>query len=355
MNLISRVPATETTPEIPEHFEPNNITNWSEEDRVLVELGHKCKRLLIMAIPHEIFKNVDHCYLSKDIWAKLERQIEGGRKTLKNNRAFNINEYHTFKALDGESMSDTYSRFNTLISNGKRYGIVRSPEDNNYVFLGSLGPEWIHLTMSMRTTLDQQGWSLADVFGSLKGQENQVMQMRRGYGGPLALVVEEGSEKKKEEKKEEKDKKKKKVLVVESEESSKDEPSMKDLIKALALMTGEYRKGGDRREYRGSERRNFKEGGGREKSNKRDDGEKREDEAKEGCFKCGKPEHFAADCWSKAPKTPQRGPRDAAYFKRKAEYYTQKSLGAQTSDLVTDESFEDEAQKGLLAWEDSDT
>ncbi|KAJ9547457.1 hypothetical protein OSB04_020000 [Centaurea solstitialis] len=125
MNLIPRVPATETTPEIPEHLEPKEVINWSEEDKVMVDLGHRCKRLLIMAIPHDIFKSVDHCYLSKDIWAELERQIEGGRKTLKNNTTVCINEHHTFKALEGESLSDTYSRFNTLISNCKRYGIVR--------------------------------------------------------------------------------------------------------------------------------------------------------------------------------------------------------------------------------------
>ncbi|KAJ9544408.1 hypothetical protein OSB04_024115 [Centaurea solstitialis] len=71
------IPATRTTPEFPEHFESKAITNLSEEDKVLVDLGYKCKRLLIMAIPHEIFKNVDHCYLSKDILAELERQIEG--------------------------------------------------------------------------------------------------------------------------------------------------------------------------------------------------------------------------------------------------------------------------------------
>ncbi|KAJ9552842.1 hypothetical protein OSB04_016887 [Centaurea solstitialis] len=199
MNLIPRIPATETTPEIPEHLEPKDITNWSKEDRILIDLGYKCKRLLIMVIPYEIFNSVDHCYLSKDIWAELERQTERGRKTLKNNKAFCINEYHTFKALEGESLSDTYS------SNCKRYGIVRSPEDNNSVFLGSLGPELIHLTMSMRTTLDLEGWCLADVFGSLKGQENQVMRMRKSYGGPLALVAREESEKKKDEKKEEKE------------------------------------------------------------------------------------------------------------------------------------------------------
>ncbi|KAJ9545623.1 hypothetical protein OSB04_025330 [Centaurea solstitialis] len=40
--------------------------------------------------------------------------------------------------MEGESLPDTYSRFNTLISNCKRYGVIRSPEDNNSLFLGSL-------------------------------------------------------------------------------------------------------------------------------------------------------------------------------------------------------------------------
>ncbi|KAJ9547256.1 hypothetical protein OSB04_019799 [Centaurea solstitialis] len=84
-------------------------------------------------------------------------------------------------------------------------------------------------------------------------------------------------------------------------------------------MTREFRRGGDRREFRGQERKYFREGGRREEDVKSDNEIKRDDEkknayrgedqkkeeAKEGCYRCGKPE--------------------------------------------------DEAQKGLLAWEDSDT
>src|SRR5581483_913513 len=76
MNLIPRVAATGTTPEIPEHLEPKGIANWSDEDKILVELGNKCKRPLIMALPHEIFQSMDHYFLSMDIWAELEKQIE---------------------------------------------------------------------------------------------------------------------------------------------------------------------------------------------------------------------------------------------------------------------------------------
>ncbi|KAJ9552666.1 hypothetical protein OSB04_016711 [Centaurea solstitialis] len=443
MNLIPRVPATQTTPEIPEHLEPKEVTNWSEEDKIMVDLGHKCKRLLIMAIPRDIFKSVDHCYLSKDIWAELERHSERGRKTLKNNRALCINEYHTFRHGNRAGLgrgpqspspslsphrhpvpfpipTGEFDRIPIPVPNGERGsptgkrgfyvrgagsakpvpvpipslrkrgspspspipGLPGNPRprpgrvDRVPRWVGDNSHAYIHLkllkgspclTLTLDSTLssvtargmeltrvdsphyvyedylDLEGWTLADVFGSLKSQENQVMQMKRSYGGPLALVAGDGAKIKREEKKNEKEKKKKKkVLVAKSEESSEEEISMKELAKAVALMTREFRKGGDRGEYKGQERRYFREGGRREESIKRDDEVKREEEkknthrgdgqnkeeAKEGCYKYGKPGHFAAECWFKAPKMSHKGPRDAAYFKRKAEYYTQKSLVA---------------------------
>ncbi|KAJ9550466.1 hypothetical protein OSB04_014511 [Centaurea solstitialis] len=61
-------------------------------------------RLLIMAISNDIFESLDSCETSKELWAELQKQHEGGTKTLKNNRALCINEYHAFKALENESL-----------------------------------------------------------------------------------------------------------------------------------------------------------------------------------------------------------------------------------------------------------
>ena len=110
----------------------------------------------------------------------------------------------------------------------------------------------------MKATLDLEVWTLADLFGSLKSQEPQILQMKKGYGGPLALVSEGGSEKDREPKKEEKEKKKKKVLIAESDESSEDEVSMQEMIKTLTLITREYRKGGEKKDYRSFDRRSYR-------------------------------------------------------------------------------------------------
>ena len=209
-----------------------------------------------------------------DIWAELEKLIEGGRKTLKNNRSICIDEYYSFKAKEGETLTDTYARLNTLISKCKRYGIPRTTEENNSLFLKSFGDEWSTIRMSMKAILDLETWTLADLFGSLMSQESQVMQMKRNLGGPLALVAEDGcSGKGKEGKEVKKEKKKKKmVLIADSDQSSEEEEiSMKEIMKTLALITREYRKGGDRKEYRSFSRRSFIEG---EKSEKKERNQK---------------------------------------------------------------------------------
>ncbi|KAJ9547607.1 hypothetical protein OSB04_020150 [Centaurea solstitialis] len=120
--------------------------------------------------------------------------MEGGAKTMKNNRTLCIDEYHDFKAKDGELLKDTYT---------------------------SLGNEWLHLTMSMRATLDLETTSLADLYGTLAAQESIVLQMRRSIGGPLALVAEGSSVKGKEKEERKEERKKKKVLEAIERKSTK--------------------------------------------------------------------------------------------------------------------------------------
>ncbi|KAJ9561320.1 LOW QUALITY PROTEIN: hypothetical protein OSB04_006480 [Centaurea solstitialis] len=259
VKLIPRIPATPTTDEIPEYYSPKPRKDWDENETELVDLASKCKRLLIMAIPNDIFESLDNCENSMNLWKELQKQLEGGVKAQKNNRTVCINEYHEFRAKDGESLKDTYSRLNVLINKCRRSGVIRSDEDNNMLFLKSLGPEWLHLTMSMRTTMDLEFTSLADLFGSLASQEPLVMQMKNR---PLALMAEEGK-KKEDEKTEEKKKKKKSITIDNSEEfnSSEDEVSAQEMMKVLALITKEYKKGFSNR------------GRGRESSYRRDDTE----------------------------------------------------------------------------------
>ncbi|KAJ9544581.1 hypothetical protein OSB04_024288 [Centaurea solstitialis] len=173
LQLVPRVPATATTDEVSKYFKPKQRKGWNEGEREIADLAPKCKRLLIIAIPNDIFDSLDNCNTSMDLWSELQRQLEGGIK------------------------------------------VIIFDEDNNMLFLKSLESEWLHLTMSMRTHMDLESTTLANLYGTRASQEPLVIQMKRSIGGPLALLAEGRKGKKKEVKTEVK-KKKKKDLMIES-------------------------------------------------------------------------------------------------------------------------------------------
>ncbi|KAJ9561515.1 hypothetical protein OSB04_006675 [Centaurea solstitialis] len=319
---------------MPEYYQPKLQKDWDDEDKELFSLASKCKRLLIMALPNDIFNSLDHCNTSKELWSELLKKLEGGVKTLKNNRIMCISEFHEFKAKEDESLKDTYSRFNILIRT-----------------------EWLHLTMSMRTTLDLEVISLADLYGSLASQECLVMQMKRSVRGPLALVAEGSKGKEKEMNTEEK-KKRKKALVIESGEeemSFEEDVSAYDMMKVLALITKDYKREtcgrgkGRKFSYRREGEEDMKQDilteriGVRRKIRDIYRGQRKQEEIHRGV-------------WMVALGAANQPKQDAAYFKKKADYYNKNVLLAQTSDLVTDESSgEDEPQMGIVAFEESES
>ena len=152
------------------------------------------------------------------------------------------------------------------------------------------------------------------------------------------------------------------MVESEYEDCSDEEVDMKSMMKTLALITIDYNRGFRRpfyrcqfeREDRGrsyekrtEEKREEKEDRRDEnRSHQRSDGRGGEiNESKgdksEGCFKFGKPGHFASDCNSKDSRPKQQ--KGVVYYKKKAAYYTQRSLLAEKDDLQTDESSANEA------------
>ena len=65
--FVPRVPATTTTKEVPKQIKPKAEKDWSQEERDKHDLAGKCKRLLIMAIPNDIFESLDSCDTSKEL------------------------------------------------------------------------------------------------------------------------------------------------------------------------------------------------------------------------------------------------------------------------------------------------
>ncbi|KAI3772162.1 hypothetical protein L6452_03342 [Arctium lappa] len=247
MVLVPRVPATADTAEIPAYYE-KKTTNFTNEETNMMDNDSKAIRLLIMAIPNDIFQELDSCKTAKEIWDQLLNQLEGGLQTQKNRRNLCINEYHDFHALPEEILHQTYSRFNILINKCRKFGVIRTKEENNVLFLKSLNEEWSQLSMSIQANQDLESWSLTDIYGTLVAHEKEVMKQKSklSLGGPLALVSKQIS---KENNCEESQKsletkiRSKKVLMAEENHSDSDsEDDINAFVKSLALITHQFNK-----------------------------------------------------------------------------------------------------------------
>ena len=60
-----------------------------------------------------------------------------------------IQKYEAFHFKSGESVNDTFSRFQKLLNGLKLYGRSYSSEDTNMKFLRSLPKEWKPMTVSL--------------------------------------------------------------------------------------------------------------------------------------------------------------------------------------------------------------
>ncbi|XP_024990678.1 uncharacterized protein LOC112524967 [Cynara cardunculus var. scolymus] len=139
--IIPRIPAAGDTVEVPARRVPKFCCDWNDKDKRKVEVDQKAKRLLIMALPNEIFQSLKACNSAKDLWDQLENQLEGGIKMKKNHRAQCLNEYNSFQALPDEFLEQTYHWFNTLINKCRKCDVIKSQEENNMLFLKRLNAE----------------------------------------------------------------------------------------------------------------------------------------------------------------------------------------------------------------------
>ena len=66
--LVVVVPATATTAAIPERTIVKNVTQWTEDDKRLVNIDTKARSLLSMSMSDDVFHSVCHLKTSKEIW-----------------------------------------------------------------------------------------------------------------------------------------------------------------------------------------------------------------------------------------------------------------------------------------------
>ena len=147
---------------------------WTPDERRVVNQDQRLKSIIISCLPDDIMESVINCPTVKQTWADLVHSYEGPSDT-KENRIMDLKlEYNTFKAKESESLSETYTRYKTLLNELSNDGVVLSKHEINVGFVNSLPEKWLNFSQGLRNANHIQNLELPQIYGKFVYEDNLI-------------------------------------------------------------------------------------------------------------------------------------------------------------------------------------
>ena len=122
--IIHTVPVIATTTAIAERIIVKEVTQWTDDDKKLVNIDTKARSLLSMSFPDDVFHYVSHLRSAQEIWNTLCVQLKGIDSLLESRKINLVRKYEMFISTKGETLSQMHQRFNCLLIDLKTVGTV---------------------------------------------------------------------------------------------------------------------------------------------------------------------------------------------------------------------------------------
>ncbi|GJW87519.1 hypothetical protein Tco_0162859 [Tanacetum coccineum] len=120
-------------------------SQWTLDERRVVVQDQHLKSIIMSCLPDDIIESVISCVSAKKTWTDLVHNFEGPSYT-KENRIMDLKlKYQTFRAKSTKSLSQTYTRYKTLLNKLANDGVNLSKHEINVGFVNSLPEKWLTL------------------------------------------------------------------------------------------------------------------------------------------------------------------------------------------------------------------
>ncbi|GKD82855.1 hypothetical protein Tco_1349694 [Tanacetum coccineum] len=116
---------------------------WTQDERRVVVQDQRLKSITVSCLPDDIMESVISYDIAKDTWTDLVHSFEGPSYSKENMIMDLTLEYQTFRAKPNESLSQTYTRYKTLLNELANDGVNLSKHEINVGFVNSLHEKWL--------------------------------------------------------------------------------------------------------------------------------------------------------------------------------------------------------------------
>ncbi|GJZ63159.1 hypothetical protein Tco_0619580 [Tanacetum coccineum] len=147
---------------------------WTVDERKSANLDQRLKSLIMYVLPDDQMNSVINCLIAKSTWDDLILYHEGP-SDVKESRVMDLKLcYNTFKFKEGETLTQTFTRYKALMNELVNDGIKLSKLEINTGFINGLPKKWLSFCQSLRNTNHVKDSELASLFGKLKYEENLI-------------------------------------------------------------------------------------------------------------------------------------------------------------------------------------
>ncbi|KAI3757372.1 hypothetical protein L6452_04909 [Arctium lappa] len=195
VQIIDVVPATATTPFVPELYVVKELRRWSDKDKKKVGIDARAKTIILMALPNEVFHSIMYLKTSKEMWETICVQYEGTTEIQETRKINLVRQYESFIAGKNESLSDVHQQSNCLIIDLITVGRTYSNSEVLTKFLECLPECWDSYSICLKLTKDLNSLSLSTLYGILLNYEQSNLLKKNlikdSKSTPVALVSSE--------------------------------------------------------------------------------------------------------------------------------------------------------------------
>ncbi|KAL7609531.1 hypothetical protein Lser_V15G12916 [Lactuca serriola] len=316
-----------------------DVKDVAQDEKEKFQCNIKALRLIRFALQSDTFRLVSSCGTAKEVWDRL-RELYSTDEDLEHSiQTLLLSEFGEFKQKLEEVLTQTFDRFNHLLSNMIKHDIERKLIEQKVTFLNGLRPECREVVSTVKAHEQFKSYSLAKLVEILKSQEKIVLQEN-------SMVSNLGSL----------------ALLSKGKSAAEDEEDLNlgdyDLTSEdYAMMVSNPRRF-FKKKFRTNKNRNWQGSYSSEKVKEEPKVEEPKKEAKGeadsgvNCFYCGGKNHYAKDCvLKKMAKKDEEKYEEASLLKRLEEIKRKKAAtNPSMNALVVQDSVDDDEFGGVQVW-----
>ncbi|KAK9071726.1 hypothetical protein SSX86_008155 [Deinandra increscens subsp. villosa] len=159
----------------PPIFTPDDFDTWKLRMEGFVRsLDRRIWNKLTAALPNSILVGFKGYKTAHGLWNALSEMYEGSSEVKENKKDVLKQRYENFTYKTGESMTNQYLRFVSLLDEFQKVEVKTEQADANRKFLRSLPPAWTVYTVSIRECKDLKKLKLSELHGVLSAYEMEL-------------------------------------------------------------------------------------------------------------------------------------------------------------------------------------